>query len=401
MLAQQTTGPTAEDRRAAVCRAMTAGPGLIRYAARFTRSIDDAEDAYQRAMEIALTRAPVTEPDAFAAWLHTVIRREAGRILDERRREMPAPEAEIDDALTAVSESPQPDAVVEWRDRYRAVQDAIAGLTGAQRVCLMLRSAGASREEIQLLTGFSERKVRRSIVEGRSRLQAWEVRMRAGKECERIADLIDRTLDESASHRERRVLSRHIRHCPSCRSRYRNRREETRLLGSLVPVALVGAHAITAAPPDPSLVMTWWERVSGSASVKVGQALQMVADVPASIASTKAGAGAIAAVAAGAIGAPLLMDTVRSERPVPRAAVVQSSIAVPPAIPPSPAVRPAPSSRSQIPRRTRTRTRSTPGVAAGASSGPTAPQPTVSPTATHSQAPDRRASTGPELEFSP
>ena len=43
-----------------VATAMASAPGLIRYASRFTRSVEDAEDAYQRAMEIALTRAPVT-----------------------------------------------------------------------------------------------------------------------------------------------------------------------------------------------------------------------------------------------------------------------------------------------------------------------------------------------------
>ncbi len=47
--------PTAEQRRAAACLAMSKAPGLIRFAARYTRSLHDAEDAYQRSMEIALT----------------------------------------------------------------------------------------------------------------------------------------------------------------------------------------------------------------------------------------------------------------------------------------------------------------------------------------------------------
>src|SRR5438046_7747443 len=81
--------PTTEERRRAAARAMAGAPGLVRYAARFTHSLPDAEDAYQRSMEIALTRAPVTEPRRFTAWLHTVIKHEALAIAAARRRGAP------------------------------------------------------------------------------------------------------------------------------------------------------------------------------------------------------------------------------------------------------------------------------------------------------------------------
>ena len=44
----RTALPTDEQRRAAACMAMGKAPGLIRFAARYTRSLHDAEDAYQR-----------------------------------------------------------------------------------------------------------------------------------------------------------------------------------------------------------------------------------------------------------------------------------------------------------------------------------------------------------------
>lgn len=147
--------------------------------------------------------------------------------------------------------------------------------------------------------------------------------MTAGTECARIGDLIDRTIDDSATRRERRTLSRHIRHCPSCRSRYRSRRDQTRLLGSLVPSALVGAQVLDVRPPDPGFAIQWWERVTGSAGARMGQAMQVMMDVPA-IATTKAGAGAIAVAAAGAIGAPVVIDTVRAEPSPPPVATVQT-----------------------------------------------------------------------------
>ena len=87
--------PSADDRRQAACMAMGSAPGLIRFAARYTRSLHDAEDAYQRAMEIALTRAPVTEQRRFMAWLHTVLRNEALAVAKIRRREGPGLEADV------------------------------------------------------------------------------------------------------------------------------------------------------------------------------------------------------------------------------------------------------------------------------------------------------------------
>jgi RNA polymerase sigma factor (sigma-70 family) len=332
LLATDITEPTAEDRRQAVCMAMTWAPGLIRFAARYTKSLEDAEDAYQRAMEVALTSAPVTDPDAFVPWLHKVILREAAVLARARQREEPTPDEDLDATITAQFEQPAgPDAVAEWRERYRGLQDAWTGLTEAQKLCLMLRSKGVSRPEIQLITGFSERKVHRSISEGRARLTAWEVRMASGEECDAMTELIERVIDESASRRDRRVLSRHVGHCQACRARYRGQRAQLQLLGSLVPTVLVGTHMLQAGPRDPSLALTWWDRVSTSATARSAQAVQVMMDVPA-LASTKAGAGAIAAAAAGVVGTPMVIDavTTRETRPAPIAQVVTVA-PVPPA----------------------------------------------------------------------
>ena len=96
--------PTDDERRRAACHAMSAAPGLIRYAARYTRSLHDAEDAYQRAMEIALTRAPTVEPKRFMAWLRTVLRNEALAVSSARRREGPGLGADVADAHGAAVE---------------------------------------------------------------------------------------------------------------------------------------------------------------------------------------------------------------------------------------------------------------------------------------------------------
>src|SRR4249920_2640696 len=108
--------PTPDERRHAACLAMGKAPGLIRFAARYTRSLHDAEDAYQRTMEIALARAPVTDTPRFMAWLHTVLRHEALAVARTRRRESPGVETDVAAAVAdRVEDGVAIDAVAEWR----------------------------------------------------------------------------------------------------------------------------------------------------------------------------------------------------------------------------------------------------------------------------------------------
>jgi RNA polymerase sigma factor (sigma-70 family) len=316
--------PSAEERRRAACAAMAGATGLVRYAARFTHSLPDAEDAYQRAMEIALLRAPVVEPRRFRAWLHAVVRNEALAITRSRRREGPA--GGEDAALTAarsVEEPLAPDAVAEWRERYRAVQDAVAALTESQRVCVMLKSAGATYAEIAATTGFSMRKVERSVLEGRAALHAWEARMAAGAECEKVRPALERVADRSAGRSESRSVSRHVRHCHGCRALLRARRQSHEGLAALVPPALIVGEVAHALPSDPSPALSYWDRLTGGATVRVGQAWQAALDLPGAV-TAKVGAGAAAAVLAGAAGGPAVVDAIKGSRS-DRVAVTQGA----------------------------------------------------------------------------
>jgi DNA-directed RNA polymerase specialized sigma24 family protein len=315
--------PTAEQRRAAACLAMSKAPGLIRFAARYTRSLHDAEDAYQRSMEIALQGAPVTEPRRFMAWLHTVLRHEALAVARARRREGPGVELDVAEACAErVADAVAIDAVAEWRERYRFIQDGLAGLTDAQRVCLILQSGGASYERIRQITGYSLRKVERSVLEGRASLQAWEVRLASGAECERLQPQLDRVVTGAATARERRAVSRHVRHCGPCRAVLRNRRESNEWLAALVPLAFLASETATARPPDPSPALAWLDRVLGGASVRAGNAIQMAMELP-SGALAKVGAGTAAVAVAGAAGAPLVADAVRPDPPPPPTASIE------------------------------------------------------------------------------
>lgn len=326
-MSEPASPPSDDDRRHAACLAMGSAPGLIRFAARYTRSLHDAEDAYQRAMEIALTRAPVTEQRRFMAWLHTVLRNEALAVARVRRREGPGVEADVTEAYENTLEAAlRIDAIAEWRERYRSIQDGLAGLTDAQRICLMLQTAGVSYERIREITGFSLRKVERSVLEGRSRLAAWEVRLASGEACERLDPMIGRVASGEATAKESRVVSRHVRHCGHCRAVLRDRRESNEWLAGLVPVALLGGHAFAGAP-DPTPVIAWWERVSGGATVRMGTMVQMAMDLPSS-ALAKVGAGTAAVAVAGAAGAPIVADAMRPA-PEPQVAAITRSVASP------------------------------------------------------------------------
>ncbi|MGD9573707.1 MAG: RNA polymerase sigma factor [Thermoleophilia bacterium] len=306
------TPPTDEERRRAAALAMGAAPGLIRFASRYTRSLQDAEDAYQRAMEIALTRAPVVEPRRFMAWLHTVLRNEAIAIARARRREGPGAAADVAEEWGEVlAARGSTDATAEWRDRYRIVQDGLAGLSEAQRTCLMLQAAGVSYDRIREITGFSLRKVERSVLEGRRNLAAWEVRLATGEACALLDDAIGRVACGSASSKERRRVGRHVRHCGPCRATLRNRRESEGWMASLVPIGLV-AGQVTMDAPDPSPALAWWDRVAGSATVRAGNAVQMAMEVPGAVLA-KVGAGTAAVTLAGVTGAPLVIDAVAPE----------------------------------------------------------------------------------------
>jgi RNA polymerase sigma factor (sigma-70 family) len=260
-LATPVAGESESGARRRLCLAAMAGaPGLLRYAARFAPSLEDAEDAYQRGMEVALTKGPICPLDEFIAWLHTVIRNEAISMSRRRGRETPAGD-DIEGAVDAhATEAREPSAVAEWRERYRTLQDAMTTLSEAERVCLLLRSAGVSRAEIGVMTGFTDRKVERSIVRARKRLHAWHLDLAAGERCVRVKESLERVADHEADSRERKLVSRHVRHCGPCRATLRARRQTNAGIMTLVPVAVVGAGVAGLAVPDTSPAVDIVER---------------------------------------------------------------------------------------------------------------------------------------------
>lgn len=303
----QAPSPSDEQRHRAACAAMEHAPRLVRLAARYSANLHDAEDAYQRAMEIALRRAPVTEPGAHLAWLRTVIHREALAVHRERRRDGPAPGADVaETAANLPIAEPAVDVVVAWRQRYDSICEGFCHLTEAQRRCLILASAGLSHADIHQITGYSLRKIERSVLDGRRNLHRWEVRLISGDGCDDLTPSIERVADGEADRRERRHVSRHLRHCAPCRALLEERRRERHTLSGLVPLGLLGP-ATVAAVPDPGPAMAWWDRGLQALGMHGANLTHTLTDLP-SGAIAKVGAGTVAVAVVGLAGLPAVVE---------------------------------------------------------------------------------------------
>jgi RNA polymerase sigma factor (sigma-70 family) len=145
-----------------------------RTARRHSLCADDAEDAYQRALEILLTKAPMCEAPRLAAWMHTVTKREAMAVRRARQRLLgPRPPGRDDD------EPPGLDSLAgEWlepveravrRERVARSAEALAALKPQERRALVLKAEGYSYAEIQQICGWTYTKVNRCMAEGRKR----------------------------------------------------------------------------------------------------------------------------------------------------------------------------------------------------------------------------------------
>lgn len=68
-----------------------------RTARRYSICAEDAEDAYQRALEILLTKAPPIEGDSLVRWMQTVTKREALAVRRQRERLLGSPRSSSPD----------------------------------------------------------------------------------------------------------------------------------------------------------------------------------------------------------------------------------------------------------------------------------------------------------------
>src|SRR3954469_11018324 len=138
---------------------------LLRTARRFSLCADDAQDAYQRGLEILMRHAARLDSDRAGGWLHTVVKHEALAINRSRSRSVGGDEVDFDAIEIRTAPSPA--------DRVLGLEQAARSAERLQRLkpqevrALWLKAMGNSYQEICDATGWSYTKVNRCIAEGR------------------------------------------------------------------------------------------------------------------------------------------------------------------------------------------------------------------------------------------
>lgn len=158
------------------------GALMLATARRWSANGQDAEDAFQRAVEKALRRSPDGSPDSVRAWLRTTVKNEALAIVRQRRRIVPGGSADgLGDAhLFSPQAMPPTDVQVERLERLRLGSRALRQLKPQEIRALQLQAEGYSYKEIAEITGWSATKVNRCISEGRQAFRRAVARIESG-----------------------------------------------------------------------------------------------------------------------------------------------------------------------------------------------------------------------------
>jgi RNA polymerase sigma factor (sigma-70 family) len=139
------------------------GDAIFATARRYTLSREDAEDAYQRALEILLTKAPDVPEAELVPWLRTVVKHEAFAIWRSRDRSATPSEDGLD---RAASIDPSPSEHVETYERLQVGAEALRRLKPQETRALLLRAEGLSYKQICERTGWTYTKVSAWILRG-------------------------------------------------------------------------------------------------------------------------------------------------------------------------------------------------------------------------------------------
>jgi len=214
---------------------------LKRTARRYSLDAEDAEDAYQRALEIVLTKAPTTDPRELIRWTQTVTKHEALALRESRERLLGqrAPSGREGGDTDPLALIPAPaDSPAERAERNELMarsREALQTLKPAELRALTLLAEGYSYAEISAITKFSRTKVNRVLAEGRDRFRKLLASSEDGSRCRELRPLLSAFCDREASPEDAAIVREHLRACGNCRSTMRAYRAAPRIAVALVP----------------------------------------------------------------------------------------------------------------------------------------------------------------------
>jgi RNA polymerase sigma factor (sigma-70 family) len=210
---------------------------LLRTARRFSLCPDDAQDAYQRTLEIFMAHADRLDAAAVGGWLHVVVKREAQAIRRSRRRYVGSDEVDLDNYEARAI--PTPEERLASFDRVGRAAESLQRLKPQELRALWLKAQGHSYNEISALTGWSYTKVNRCLTEGRRSFLSRYANIESGAECQRWLPVLSAMVDGEASPEQLMALRPHLRNCPGCRATLKTLQASSEPLAAVLPVALV------------------------------------------------------------------------------------------------------------------------------------------------------------------
>jgi RNA polymerase sigma factor (sigma-70 family) len=306
-------------------------PALKRTARRFSLDTEDADDAYQRALEIVLTKAPTTDARDLIRWTHTVTKHEALAVRQGREKLLggnrsPGRYGVAADPVAQIPATGEgPDERAERSEVIARSREALRSLKPAELRALSLLAEGYSYAEIGELTGFSQTKINRVLVEGRNRFRSMLSSSEDGSRCRELRPLLSTFCDGEASSGDAEIVREHLRACAHCRATVRTYRAAPRIAVALAPTL----------PPSRSLLDRAHELFAGIGSrlSGVGSGTNTATQVAAAggsrgagmaalakLLAICAGAGSAACVATGVVPVPVVEHGQLPSPPVERAA---------------------------------------------------------------------------------
>jgi RNA polymerase sigma factor (sigma-70 family) len=254
-------GPRRSPAEELILRTVAAhADSLLRTARRHSICIDDAQDAYQHAMEIFMRQAHRLDPARAAGWLHVVVKREAQALRSARQELLTSTAIDLDGREAA--DQPTPEERLLSFDMVSRSAEALKRLKPHELRALWLRAQGHSYSEIGAITGWSYTKINRCLTEGRRTFLERYDRIESGEECQRWLPVISAMVDGEATPEQIVELRPHLRNCPGCRATLKALQDSSTPLAALLPVPLL-AVSVDGGEQVSSLLMRVYEAIAG------------------------------------------------------------------------------------------------------------------------------------------
>jgi RNA polymerase sigma factor (sigma-70 family) len=239
MLKRRTRPPRGELDEAALALLARHGSQILATARRYAATPEDAEDAYQRGLEILLTKAPTSSEDELVPWLKTVVKHEAFALRRHRDRHAPVTDdgelGERGGAAAATHDQ------AERYERLRQGAEALHQLKPQEIRALLLKAEGYSYAEICEITGWTYTKVNRCLTEGRQALAVRLAGIQGGIECAKLAPRLSALADGEATAEDLALLRPHMKTCLACRARLKVFREAPARVAAVMPPVAIAA----------------------------------------------------------------------------------------------------------------------------------------------------------------